>query len=848
MPPLPLPDPPPPVALAAEAADPAAGPAGPAAQPPPAESGVDGAPPAAPTADAGRPPGRAAVRRPPPPPAPPSASAAPAKSALPTARELRRDPVEAPLIDPPPGGAWRELLVSVNLNGRAVSQGTLFAERQGDGGTLAIQLAALELWRVGTDASRVITFQGEPYYPLAAIEGAKWVLDREGLALKLDIPAARFAATRLADEREAVPPPAAGTGGFLDYDLLLTGGDDLDRRLDGLVEAGAFSALGTLTSSLRLGDLARGPEATRLDTTLTRDLPGRRASLRFGDSVAAGGAFAAPVRFGGLQYATNFGTDPGFVTFPLPAIGGLAEQDAVVDVLIDNLARVSGEVPTGPFAVDNLPVVTGAGEVQLRVTDLLGRERLVTQPYYVSSRLLKPGLHDFSYELGFEREDFAAKSFAYGEPLASTTHRYGLTDRLTAEAHAEAEPDLQGVVAGGSYLLGGRRGVVSAGLGGSLAEGAPGGLAELGYEYDGRAFNVSLRSRLATSDFEQAGGTEGVRRTDQASLGVDLGGGIGRAGLLLLNRESYDDEDVTTVAATYSRPFGPGSFTVRAAQFFRPGTETAVTAGFSLPLGPTRHLSTEVDLEGGSRRGRAQFRQTRGASDLGLDYRLGLEAGDDGAGAGADARASYQSAVGTAELEVERMDGDDRLRAGVSGSLALVDGRVAASRRIGRAFGLVALPGFPDVRVYLDNREAGRTDGAGYLLLPGLRPYEANRVRIEPQDLPLEAVLVGDEAVAVPFDRGGVTVAFAIRRGRSATVTLRDAEGRPLPAGLGLASVDGGTVVRVARGGFAQVEGVAAAPREVAGESGGRRFACALPGAPEGGQDPLPDLGEVSCR
>jgi outer membrane usher protein len=51
------------------------------------------------------------------------------------------------------------------------------------------------------------------------------------------------------------------------------------------------------------------------------------------------------------------------VTFPLPAIGGLAEQDAVVDVLIDNLARVSGEVPAGPFAVDNLPVVTGAGEV-----------------------------------------------------------------------------------------------------------------------------------------------------------------------------------------------------------------------------------------------------------------------------------------------------------------------------------------------------------------------------------------------------------------------------------------------------------------------------------------------------
>jgi len=107
--------------------------------------------------------------------------------------------------------------------------------------------------------------------------------------------------------------------------------------------------------------------------------------------------------------------------------------------------------------------------------------------------------------------------------------------------------------------------------------------------------------------------------------------------------------------------------------------------------------------------------------------------------------------------------------------------------------------------------------------------------------------LVGDEAVAVPFDRGGVTVAFAIAHGSSATVTLRDADGRPLPAGLGLTSADGATVVRVARGGFAQVQGAGAA-REVAGESGGRRFVCALPGTPPSAEDPLPDLGEVVCR
>ena len=142
---------------------------------------------------------------------------------------------------------------------------------------------------------------------------------------------------------------------------------------------------------------------------------GTRTTLRLGDTIATGGALAPPVRMAGIQYATNFGTDPAFVTFPLPTIGGLARQDSVVDVFIDNVQREARSVPPGPFALESLPVVTGAGEVQLRVTDLLGREQLITQSYYVSSRLLKPGLHDFGYELGALRRDYGRESFDYGD-------------------------------------------------------------------------------------------------------------------------------------------------------------------------------------------------------------------------------------------------------------------------------------------------------------------------------------------------------------------------------------------------------------------------------------------------
>ena len=95
--------------------------------------------------------------------------------------------------------------------------------------------------------------------------------------------------------------------------------------------------------------------------------------------MTGGGAFAFPVRFAGVQYGTNFGTDPAFVPFPLPTIGGLARQELAVDLLINDLERVKSNVPAGPFSISNLPVLTGSGEVQLRVTDLLGRQQVVTQ-------------------------------------------------------------------------------------------------------------------------------------------------------------------------------------------------------------------------------------------------------------------------------------------------------------------------------------------------------------------------------------------------------------------------------------------------------------------------------------
>jgi outer membrane usher protein FimD/PapC len=178
---------------------------------------------------------------------PPSFSSAPAKERLPTLAPARRDPVLPPLPEP---ATWHEILLAVDLNGQPVSEGGLFVEAAD--GRLGAQLALIEAWRIRTDVAQVLTFAGEPYYPLDAIQGATWSLDRNGLALTLDVPPAQFMGSTATAGSEERLPPVPGTGGFLDYDFLFQAGNEVDQGVSGLVELGGFHAGSTGASGFLL--------------------------------------------------------------------------------------------------------------------------------------------------------------------------------------------------------------------------------------------------------------------------------------------------------------------------------------------------------------------------------------------------------------------------------------------------------------------------------------------------------------------------------------------------------------------------------------------------------------------
>jgi outer membrane usher protein len=123
-------------------------------------------------------------------------------------------------------------------------------------------------------------------------------------------------------------------------------------------------------------------------------------------------------------------------------VRGEAAVPTSVDLFINGYRSGSTQLQPGPFTLTNLPYINGAGDAVLVTTDALGRQVSTTLPFYVTSDLLKQGLSDGAVTLGSLRRNYGIKNFDYGPAAGSGSYRYGVTDWLTLEGHAEGAQEL----------------------------------------------------------------------------------------------------------------------------------------------------------------------------------------------------------------------------------------------------------------------------------------------------------------------------------------------------------------------------------------------------------------------
>jgi len=738
--------------------------------------------------------------------------------------------------------AFEPAIVELRLNDQP--DGIPLIVRRDADGTLLLKTDDLQQLRLRTPSRGLLMVDGERYVRIDAAMGATTVFDATTQSVQVQLPPSAFLATR----SSAVSPDApqvttAGLGGFANYDLF---GEQVDDRtsLGAILDLGVFGPRGVVTNSLlgRHDDLRR--EAVRLDTTWTLDFPERLATLRVGDAISASGAWGRSVRFGGVQFGTNFSTQPTLVTTPLLYAQGEAIVPSTVDVFVNGRQVASEDVPPGPFTIDRLPPITGAGQMQVVVTDALGRQQVIAQPYYTGSTLLRAGLNEYSFEAGAIREDYGLNSNAYGSLVVAGTFRRGITDRFTAEVHAESQLDGASAAGLDTAWQVGNLGIVTltAAAGGDEDIGWLGGL---GFERSGELVSVFARTQYASAEFAQLGTSTLRDRPKQRSFG-GVGLNFGHYGHLQFSygqQSNWSSPRNETAGVSYSVTLGAfGYLGLIASHSLGEESATDLFLNWTLPFGERRTASVSLrqspDAESGEEFEAVASVQQSLPAGAGTGYYLAVSSNEN-----LQADYALQGSAGLVGVQYARRNDTDGWRASARGGLAITSAGVMPSRQLDRSFAVVEVADYPGMTVYVENQPIGRTDSKGRVLLDSLRAYESNAISIDPRELPLDASLANPAMTVTPAYRSGPVVRFPVVRASAATLRLLMPDGTPVPAGARVSTRN--EQVPVAMDGLVYL--TAAAGRHAASaEWPGQRCEFSFE-RPEQG-DPQPDLGNVTCR
>jgi len=745
---------------------------------------------------------------------------------------------------PPPDDGYRESVMNVSVNSQP--QGETLVVLRDASGALWLDAADFPRLRLLTPSVNGITHSGRRYLPLASLPGVTVELDESAQSVQVTAGPTAFAATRVSAATTAEPSAlGASPGAFLNYQLSAqrVAGENLTGAY---AELGAFAAHGVLLNSGVVRSFNGQEQAVRLDSSFTMDFPSRIERLTIGDAISDGSTWGSAVRFAGIGWGRNFSLRPDLITAPLLTASGTALVPSTVDVYVNNQKVSTSTLPPGPFIIDQLPVVTGAGQVSVVVRDALGREQQVTQPFYSSLQLLAPGLNQYEVDLGKVRRDYTSASAHYGETMGTGSFRHGFNDSLTLEAHAEfLDNKAHAAGAAGAVALG-HLAVLNFTAAAGGGPGTSGSLYGIGLERQGARLSFAASTAVASEGYRQISSAEVAalqfRRRDLAQVGVNMQR-FGSLSAVIVRQTFSTLPTDQTASLTYTRSLTDrGAFNLTATHSRQGGmTGKSIFLGFTIALAERR--AAIVTANGGS---------GEGAPDNEL-YATYIQNPPRGPGVGwrigGSTRGNYdgelreQWNVGDLELLAARNHGVSGASAFWSGAATWLGGDVRAARQVNGSFAVVDVAGIPDVPVYLDHQLIAHTDAQGHALLPDLLPYEANRVNIEPVELPLDTNIAARTLTVTPRYRSGVVVKFPVERVRGGTFRLITPDSSPVPAGATVHFMN--ATFPVTYDGVTYVTGYDHGTAGTAEWSGG---GCAFRLDPPPDNDPLPDMGTVTCR
>ena len=650
-----------------------------------------------------------------------------------------------------------------------VSKGDVLAVRRPD--DVLIRLSDLEAAGVRSTDGRREFIGKEAYVSLSSLApAATYELDEKNLTIRLTGQAGLQGTTQLNLTPTAPPGTiySKDTSFFLNYAAATKG----FSRYDVFGEAGLSVSGHLLSSTIRRtedGQVVRGLSNLTLNDrdNLTRWTIGDS----FGNNVGLGGS----VFLAGLSISRTFSLDPYYYFFPRPGLSGTALTPSTVSVYSNGGLMRRETVAPGQFDLYNLPVSNGYRMNRVVMRDIFGRETEILSPFYLSTRVLRSGVSEYSFNVGMRRDNVATASWDYDSPVMLARYRLGVTDSITPGANVEFGTRLaNGGLRFTAKSLWGEMDLLVAG---SSDSGEAGSAASMMYSYLQQWFSIgasvrAMSSRYATLSLSSSTDRPTIEST--GFIGIPIGS---RANLTLEGTYSrFRDAGVATRVGASGNIRLSSNWTL----FFsgsgtqRPDSRTTYDCfvGLSYYFGNNTTGYVFAQRQQGRTFDR-DFGGIRVQKSLpvgpGYGYQVEGTGGDDAHGLG---QFQYQGQYGRYEAMYD--SAVKRPVFTVSGGLVAIGSSVHATRVVDDSFAVIRTPGVAGMRGYINNQEIGRTDSRGELVIPNhLLSYYGNRVSINDRDVPLDYRVDATEKTVAPPFRGGALVVFPVLRIQIITGTVR---------------------------------------------------------------------------
>ena len=736
----------------------------------------------------------------------------------------------------------------------------------------------IEQWLLPLPADDPLVQNGQKYYMLNTITAIDYRFEPSSLALFLEIPLQYLPLTTIGSNAAWVSPIRPKDHGvFLNYDLSVQNCNFISDNYSSYLftELGVFNPYGVGLSDFLVQYANNQLDPIRLESTWIIDQPENMTTWRIGDSITTNVPWSGAVRFGGIKWGTNFSTQPYFSTLPLPRFSGTAVVPSTLNLFINNALRLSQDIGAGPFMIDNIPVVTGAGTIKVMTQNPMGRQEEFILPYYASEQLLKAGLISHSYELGFIRNDFGINSFNYSNLVGVGTYRKGFSDNWSAGWHGEFLVKKQAFGLASDYLWNNYF-VISSAVAASHSTLGAGAMGLLGVQRQSERWSYGAQAIGATQAFTELGLASG-QSTPSLRLQSFITYSAPRLGTFglsytqvnnskqpcdpfdqILDPDTLEQEDFDQGEGPQFYPFLNFPSTKLLTLYYSRNIIKNLYFTLNSIFDLVNHQNTQVgafliwslgsdkSLMASSTRQSENNQQTLLLSKNlplgeGYGYRFLAAQGDLNQAQG---YLAYQNKTGTYSATLTQTEGTTNYAAQVSGGLSFFDKQFLLSREVYNSFTLVKVPGFENICVYDRNVCIGRTDKSGTLLVPNSLPYQRNRIAIEPTDFPLNTEINNTVLEVMPYYRSGVLAKFDVKTVHNVIMTLLQESGVPVPSGATVRIQDSTLTYPVGENG---VFFAASTQSLLIGDASWEAEHCQFQVKIPTGNKILMQLGEVSC-